>query len=62
MNKARKKALKQELKTLSSKQKNKLIIHLFDENDRMMKEHQLQAELMSCLVDKKTASIFGLVQ
>lgn len=62
MNKAKKKALKQELKTLSSKQKNKLIMHLFGQMERMRKAHELQNELMSSMIESKAAGIFGTIQ
>lgn len=62
MNKVRKKALKAEVKSLSSKQKTVLIMHLFDQIERMKVANNLQLEIMNSMVESKAANVTGLMQ
>lgn len=62
MNKARKKALKAEVKSLSSKQKTVLIMHLFGQIERMKVANNLQFEIMNSMVESKSANVSGSMQ
>lgn len=62
MNKTRKKALKAEVKSLSSKQKTVLIMHLLGQIERMKVANNLQFEIMNSMVDSKAANVSGSMQ